>query len=406
MAQSAEYEQALICSKEWAWATNPSNWHSQEALCHTVALDGDDDASALKAILELPERLHVTPAPDTLISGPGTLSALPLEIIFQVMDQLDIKSAVVFSQTSRMSRYLVQNHPSYKPLLQFAMPILKLYSEYGIETCNNINDLGKELRYPYCRCCGRHGTRLFLPLGERVCVNCSAGNPAYWCISVKDAMAIFCMNERQIRKLPILTMKELCWNVWSILDPLPAGRGDFVSAKGAFIAAMDIWGNRKTMCRYASVYDDDRHRDDPDIDKDGLLAAYWVLRNMQIKTPDDPTQLDSPTLVMPPQIVSIMSAPFPWIPKGKTEVDRRYMCRGCLWLSERNKVSDTLLKYSGINPKLSDARVKRIIAGRCQMTYTWEDLMTHVRGCAGAGILMRRYFVERDHQWCLPKDGS
>lgn len=402
MEQNTEYQQALIGSKEWAWTTNPSNWHSKEALRHIVALDGDDDASALKGALELPERLQVSPAPDTLISGPGTLSALPLEIVFQVMDHLDINSAEVFSQTCRMSRYLVQNHPTYKLLLPFARPLQNLYRECGIETCNSINGLGKELRYPYCRCCGRHGTKLFLPLGERICANCSAGNPAYWCISVKAARAAFCLNERQIRKLPIVTTKEFHWNWGNLLDPLQVDRGDFVSAKAAFLAAMDVWGNRKTMCRYASAYDDESD-DDTHVVNDGLVAAYWILRNMQIKTPDDPTQLDGPTRVMPPQMAAITSVPFPWIPKGKTEVDHRYMCRGCKWLNERNKVSETLLKYSGINPKLSDVRVKRIIMGRCEMSYTWEDLMIHVRGCAGAGILMRRYFVERDAQWCLPK---
>ncbi|OOQ81874.1 hypothetical protein PEBR_41358 [Penicillium brasilianum] len=402
MDQGNGYEKALISSKEWAWATNPSNWYDQEVLRRIVASDGADDALALMDLPNLPKRLHVSHAPDTLISAPGTLSALPLEIVFKVIDHLNIKSAELFSQTCRMSRYLLQQHPSYKALLQFAMPLRYLYEKCGLADYNSIYDLGKELQYPKCRCCGHEGTKLYLPFGERICGNCSAYNPAFWCISIRDAMSIFCMSDRQIRELPTIKAKELLWNRGNPLGPVQIDREGLVSAKAAFLAAMDIWGNRETMCRYASAYDNDFDYNEA-FDHDMLVAAYWVLRNIQIKTPDDPTQLDGPSIFLPPQVSTVTSVPFPWIPRGNTEAERRYMCRGCEWLSDKNGVSHTLLEYSGINPKLPHDRVKRILAGRREMIYTWKDLMTHVRGCAGAGILMRRYFVERDYEWGPPK---
>jgi hypothetical protein len=391
---SINYEEAMILSKEWAFATNPYNWDDERELRRMVALEGIDDAERLKGF---EKRVPISVAPEAILAGPGTLSALPLELLFQIIGSLDLDSAESFGQTSRLARFLLQQHPSYKPLMHIITLLRVFYHNIGAKGWESLDDLANEMHHPYCRACGHQGTLLFLPLAERVCYNCSTHSPTYWCMAVPNAMAAFCMSEAQVRQLPILKIREKHLTQ----APFPAirtvERQDLVPAKSAFLAALKIWGNRKTMCRYARSNDPDAYTN-PCAEDIWLGSAYRFLRNLQIQTPDDPTQLPGLTLFMRPEYNRITTVPFPWIPRGKTEIERRFMCRGCEWLTKQPDVSRTLLEYSGINPDLPKKRLVKILSGRRDTAYSWKELMLHVRGCAGAGVLMFNHIVERDFE--------
>jgi hypothetical protein len=389
-----DYDEAMILSKEWAFATNPSNWDDERELRRTVTLEGIDDASRLKGFKK---RVSISVAPETMLSGPGALSALPLELLFQVIGYLDVDSAESFGQTSRLARLLLEQHPSYKPLMQVVPPLRAFYHALGINRWETLDALAKELYHPYCRACGHQATLLFLPLGERVCYNCSTHSPAYWCMAVPNAKAAFCISEDQVRKLPILKIREKYWKRAVFPQTVTEERQDLVPAKSAFLAAIEVWGNRQTMCRYAKSNDPDPYHDSYP-EEVWLGSAYRFLRNMQIKTPDDPTQLEGPSLFIRPEYNRVTTVPFPWVPRGKTEIERRFMCRGCDWLSRQSEVSHTLLKYSGINPRLPNKRLVKILSGRRNIAHTWKELMIHVRGCAGAGILMYTHMVEKEFE--------
>lgn len=391
---TTDYDELMILSKEWAYATNPSNWDDEQELRRMVSLEGIDDSPRLKGFKK---RVPISVKPETILAGPGTLSALPLELLFRIIGALDVDSAESFGQTSRLSRFLLEQHPSYKPLMQIMTPLRVFYRNAGTNRSENLDDLAREVYYPYCRACGHQGTLLFLPLAERVCYNCSTHSPAYWCIAVPNAMAAFCISEAQVRKLPILKVREKFWKQATF--PLTAAdeRQDLVPAKSAFLAAIKVWGNRRTMCRYAKSNDPDPYYDSfPE--EVWLGSAYRYMRNMQTKTPDDPTQLQGPHIFMRPEYNRITTVPFPWIPRGKTEIERRYLCRGCEYLSKQPEVSATLLMYSGIKPNLPTKRVAKMLMGRRDTAHTWKELMIHIRGCAGAGILMYNHIVERDFQ--------
>ncbi|KAF3390260.1 hypothetical protein F1880_009325 [Penicillium rolfsii] len=399
------YEQEMILSKEWSFATNPANWDDEQELRRMVALEGIDDAPRLKGFKK---RVPISITPETILAGPGSLSKLPLELLFRVIGVLDVDSAEAFGQTSRLARFMLEQHPSYKPLMQIIIALRVFYRNSGTDRWETLDDLTREMHHPYCRACGHQGTLLFLPLAERVCYNCSTHSPAYWCIAIPNAMAAFCISEKQVRKLHVMKIHETKWRQAAF----PIARTEcreLVPAKSAFLAAVKAWGNRKTMCRYARSNDPDPYPDSfPE--EVWLGSAYRFMRNMQTKTPDDPTQLEGPHIFMTPEYNQITAVPFPWIPKGKTEIERRFMCRGCEYLSRQPEVSRVLLEYSGIKPTLPDRRVKKMLLGRRDTAHTWNELMSHVRGCAGAGILMFNRMVERDfehglghaHFWTWP----
>ncbi|KAJ5459654.1 uncharacterized protein N7458_001206 [Penicillium daleae] len=397
MSDPAEYAKAIISSKEWAWATNPFNWHDQDELRRFVALDGLDESSRLSSTTLL---TPISFEAGTQPSGPGTLSTLPLEIMFKVMDYLDISSVEALGQTCKMARSMIKKHPTYKILIKLVPTLRSAVEKCGLQESACLEDLAEELHYPYCRACGHQGTELFLPLGERVCFNCSTLSPAYWCMAVPDATAAFCLSEAQVREFPILKLKERFWAANNFLKTVNIDRQDLVPAKAAFLTAMKIWGNRKTMCRYAAPNDpDDAFDAHPD---DAFLgAAYRFLRNMQVKAPNDPSQLDGPQPRLPEFYANMITVPFPYLPKGKTEIERRFMCRGCYWLAQQPRVEAAMLKYSDINPDFSAQRVKQMISGRRNTSYSWEELMMHIRGCAGAGFLMYQHVIERDYEYGL-----
>lgn len=396
MPDSNDYHEEVISSKEWSWAINPFNWPDKEELRRVVALEGIDDHPRLRVLPHKPKRIPIEP--DTVTSSPGTLSALPAEIMFQVMNYLDLPSAENLGQTCRAARYLLESHPGYKTLQRFVPPLRKGYIFCGLSSGNSLKELEAELHYPYCRACGHHGTELFLPLGERVCHNCVLRSPSFWCIAVPDAMAAFCLSEAQVRQLPIMKVREKYWDPDNFPHTYLEDRQDLVPAKAAFLTAMNIWGNRQTMCRYASANDPDNHVT-ASASEQWVGAAYRFLRNMQIRTPDDPTQLVSPPeLQLTLKVLRTCTVPFPWLPKGESEIERRILCRGCEWLEQHPEVSIEMLEYSGIKPDLPVKRLRCMIAGRRDRAYLWKELMRHIRGCVGAGFLMRRHIVERDFQ--------
>jgi hypothetical protein len=389
-----DYDQEMISSKEWAFATNPSNWDDEQDLRRMVSLEGIDDSSRLKGFKK---RVPISVEPETMLAGPETLSALPLELLFQIIGYLDIDSAESFGQTSRLARLLLEQHPSYKPLMQVMPPLRLFFHILGMNRWETLDGLAKELYHPYCRACGHQGTLLFLPLVERICYNCSTHSPAYWCMAIPNAMAAFCISEAEVRKLPILKIREKYWSQATFPLTVTEERRELVPAKSAFLAAIKLWGDRKTMCRYAKSNDPDPYHDSfPE--EVWLGSAYRFLRNMQIKTPDDPTQLEGLHLFIRPEYNHVTTVPFPWIPRGKPEIERRFICRGCEYLSKQPEVSRTLLAYSGINPLLPRKRVVKMLSGRRNIAYTWKELMIHVRGCAGAGFLMYHHMVERDFE--------
>lgn len=389
-----DYDEAMIHSREWEFATNPSNWDDERELRRVVALEGIDDALRLKGFKK---RVQISVAPETMLAGPGTLSALPLELLFQIIGYLDVNSAEAFGQISRLARLLLEQHPSFKPLMQIMTPLRAFYQSLGTNRRETLDGLANEAYQPYCRACGHQGTLLFLPLGERVCYNCSTHSPAYWCMAVPNAIAAFCLSETEVRKLPILKVIEKQWSAAAFPLTRTEERQDLVPAKAAFLAAIKVWGNRKTMCRYARSNDPDPYHDSYP-DEVWVGSAYRFLRNMQIRTPDDPTQLDGLDLFVRPEYNRVTTVPFPWIPRGKSEIERRYMCRGCDWISRQAEISRTLLVYSGINPTLPRKRLTKILCGRRDTAHSWKELMTHVRGCAGAGLLMYTHMVERDFE--------
>lgn len=389
--------EAAIQSKEWSWATNPYNWYDKQELRRVIAIEGIDDHPHLREDPNRPKRIPV--APDTVTSGPGTLSSLPADIVFQVINYLDVLTAEKLGQTCRAARCLLEQHPIYRTLQHVVPSLHKRYKICGLSSGNSLEELLAELHYPYCRTCSHHGTELYLPLGERVCHNCVSRNQAFWCIAVPDAMDIFCLSESQVRQLPIMRVREKHYVPFDFPNTETVERQDLVPAKAAFLTAISIWGNRETMCRYASSNDPGQRLSAPAQEK-WLGNAYRYLRDMEVQTSDDPTQLGSPVqLQLPPHVLRTCTVPFPWLPKGKEQIERRFLCRGCEWLKEYPDVSIEMLEYSGINPNLPAKRLKCMIAGRMDRAYLWRELLRHVRCCAGAGFLMRRHVVERELQF-------
>ncbi|KAJ5153417.1 uncharacterized protein N7482_009895 [Penicillium canariense] len=394
MAFHLTYEEKMILLPCWKEAIDPANWQNHNELRKVIALKGIDNPEGLTARIDRP-RTYLPP--DSVVSGPGVLSSLPLELVYHVISFMDLASAEYFSQTCRMSRYLLEHHVFYSVIARFVPRLRAIYALCGLKGWNTLYGLAEELHYPYCRTCGRQGTSLFLPLGERVCYNCSTQNPAFWCLSVSDAMNAFCMCQSQVESLPLVKSRMTVFSTANFPEVIADDESVLVPAKAAFLAALKIWGSRENMMRYSKPGDPDVYADST-LDEVLVGASFRFLRNMQLKTADDPSQLDGPVIYMHPRMSSLVTVPFPWVPRDKDDCEHRYMCRGCDWLSKQCYIGPNLLEYSGIDSRLPKARLDRIILGRRDIAHTWEELKEHIATCAGAGVLLRMYILERDHE--------
>ncbi|KAK8079769.1 hypothetical protein PG997_007587 [Apiospora hydei] len=107
----------------------------------------------------------------------GTLNALPLEILQQIMYELDMCSLLTFVGTNRSCGHIVTTLQDFKlvvscPQLAGAVYQLRCRS-FGLR------QLAASIRSPECNCCGRFGDLFYLITAERLCYHCWRSD-RYW----------------------------------------------------------------------------------------------------------------------------------------------------------------------------------------------------------------------------------
>ncbi|KAK7956963.1 uncharacterized protein PG986_006185 [Apiospora aurea] len=100
----------------------------------------------------------------------GTLNALPLEILQQIMYELDMCSLLTFVGTNRSCGHIVTTLQDFKLVVscpQLAGAVFQLRCRsFGLR------QLAASIRSPECNCCGRFGDLFYLITAERLCYHC------------------------------------------------------------------------------------------------------------------------------------------------------------------------------------------------------------------------------------------
>lgn len=405
---------ALINNSLWDQVTDIRDWPSEELL-EILAEDTEDDkwryVTAHK--MDFPNPIIPDNIPDAPLPQPakgsrtdtlGNLDRLPLEVVWRIVDNMDIQSFLKFARTSRHARSLCKQHPAYKNIADYLPPLLIALKGLRLNRWVPVGALWGEIQQPNCRSCGEKAHLLFVPTVDRICVNCLMYNPAYWYASFPDAKIAFALEHENLQRAP--AFRDLAHPFRTIIPPpLPRPTTWLFPIKPTLKLAIQVHGSYENMKAVAEACAIDRFADtSPAEEIKGFLHRVW--RNAPLgKLPCDPTQVPKMDYdLIKAQLfgdIDIRRAAT-WIPyllpKIKSPV-KLYRCKGCRYF---------YLGYFEILPEhrryMGDAGLdvtptdyERILKGRCRAVRTWEDLQEHIPKCLGSKLRMWRRFVLTRH---------
>lgn len=133
---------------------------------------------------------------DTQGSSLGELDILPTEVLFFVLQALDLKSISRVSRVSRRGTVIVKSLAAYRNLLDKAPEALAALSQTKLLGVHSVSQLHDTLRADRCATCSEYGTYLFLPTCERCCWECLCINPAWRVISPGQAARYFGLSKK------------------------------------------------------------------------------------------------------------------------------------------------------------------------------------------------------------------
>jgi len=142
---------------------------------------------------------------DTASISIGDLSLLPLEVIHNVLDHLDISTIGSVRCLSRHSRLIVDMFPPYRDLTTYASSVLCVLYSTHLASTYSIGQLYSVLTNDRCVCCDAFGPYLLLTTCERCCFSCLY-DPKMAATTLSNAASAFGLSKIEIgKKIPIIT---------------------------------------------------------------------------------------------------------------------------------------------------------------------------------------------------------
>ncbi|KAH8728358.1 F-box domain-containing protein [Phaeosphaeriaceae sp. PMI808] len=137
----------------------------------------------------------------------GLLDDLPLELLHDILNYLDLQSLSQFSRVSLRGRVIAESLPAYRDLTSAAGHIFQTLSRTRVIGLHSVAALQTALRSNRCISCGQYGAFLFLLSSERCCFACLSFNQSLWLIPLPFARACFGLTRQQSKALP--TMRSI-----------------------------------------------------------------------------------------------------------------------------------------------------------------------------------------------------
>ncbi len=134
----------------------------------------------------------------------GDLDTLPVELLYEVMSQLDLRTLVDLRCVNRRATELVDSHTQFKVIIRHAHNALRgiLAIETGrLITCGTFYE--KLCTYG-CEQCGDFGGYLYLFSCKRVCFLCFSRERLYLPLTQRHATRKFGLEPKIVEKLPCM----------------------------------------------------------------------------------------------------------------------------------------------------------------------------------------------------------
>lgn len=137
-------------------------------------------------------------------SSLGALDRLPVEILYQLLDYLDLLSLAQITNVSVRGRSIVFSLASYQGLMKHAPSAIAMLRMTKLISIHSVSEVYATLKSERCATCQEYGAYLFLPTCERCCWECLQVNPARRIIPRARAGKAFALSPKQVQKLPVL----------------------------------------------------------------------------------------------------------------------------------------------------------------------------------------------------------
>ncbi|CAF9942373.1 hypothetical protein IMSHALPRED_003644 [Imshaugia aleurites] len=179
----------------------------------------------------------------------GQLDSLPLEIIQNVIQLLDLHTLILMQSLNHRSKLLVNSLPAHRDIVAHAPNALRAILSTGLASHFTIYDLYSALRSQECCMCGSFGAFLYLLSCRRCCWLCLAKASDILPISREFAAHSFGLSSKAVQQLPC--MRTLPGR-YTLSHEKHKRRIALVSTEAAKEAGMEIHKSEKAMEAYVT----------------------------------------------------------------------------------------------------------------------------------------------------------
>lgn len=304
------------------------------------------------------------------LSSVGALDRLPTEILQELLNHLDVRSLLRFSQTCYRANGLVGSLSSYRNLLNHAPDALAALSRTKIIHWHSISQLHTVLRSPRCETCPGYGAFLFLPTCDRVCWQCLQFRKERLVVLRVIAGKALGLTEEDQKLLPLMRTIPGRYGIRQ-LEYDQTISPNLVAVVHAMELAISRYGSwervRETLSEQVTT------------GKGGFSSKQLqaLLRS------DDYFDAD----LVPRRGTSLVgryfgraSILFPSLTRSD-QVEYGHWCRGCKWISDQRDPTIDQIVDDHANPYRELLRMERT-------AYSLDEFLRHIEHCHGAQTLL------------------
>lgn len=311
---------------------------------------------------------------DARRSSLGQLDILPTELLFFVLQALDLKSISRVSRVSRRGNVIVKSLAAYRNLLDKAPEALAALSQTKLLGVHSVTQLQDTLRSDRCATCPEYGTYLFLPTCERCCWECLYLNPAWRVISPGQAAKYFGLSTKQLRQLPVMHSIP---GRYDISQENSRTSHKLVSARMARDLGILKHGSAEEMAKTVTAYKTGTTR----------ITVRFLQRSTTGAFRQDPLSVPDQGNVPPDRFFGMAAIHFPSVPTPEI-IENGHWCRGCeLTFKEYTDTYSATSAMLRTVPQGCDPW--RVLFGMTRRARSKVEFLEHMEHCCGARKLIR-----------------
>lgn len=303
-------------------------------------------------------------------SSVGVLDMLPTELLQELLNHLDVRSLLRFSQTCYRANGLVGSLSSYRNLLKHAPDAIAALSRTKIIHLHSISQLHTVLRSPRCETCPGYGAFLFLPTCDRVCWQCLQFRKERLVVLRAIAGKALGLTEEDQKRLPSMCTIPGRYGIRQ-LEYGQAMSPNLVAVAHAMELAISKYGSwervRETLSQQITTG----------------KGLYSVKQLQPLLRSDDYFDAD----LVPRRGTSLVgryfgraSILFPSLTRSD-QVEYGHWCRGCQWISDQRDPTIDQIVEDHVNPYRELLRMART-------AYSLDGFLKHIEHCHGAQTLI------------------